>query len=99
VSGTVRCPNCGHVQFAIELPVAQSVQARDASSPDAPLLLRVSEAARIGLPATLSDRRPARLAGVASHLEHAFDQLSGFCYTTRKAKFGRLICRIAEQRG
>jgi len=37
MSGSVRCPNCGHVLFAIELPVASSVQAGDVSPPDAPL--------------------------------------------------------------
>jgi hypothetical protein len=47
MSGSVHCPQCGHVLFAIELPVAQSLQARDASQPDAPLLLRVAEAAQL----------------------------------------------------
>jgi len=32
--------------FAIELPTASAVQARDVSPPDAPLLLRVAQAAR-----------------------------------------------------
>jgi hypothetical protein len=47
MSGSVRCPQCGHLLFAIELPIAPSVQARDVSPPDAPLLLRVAEAARL----------------------------------------------------
>jgi hypothetical protein len=47
MSGSIRCPHCGHVLFAIDLPVASSVQARDVSPPDAPLLLRVVEAARL----------------------------------------------------
>jgi len=33
--------------FAIELPVTPAVQARDVSQPDAPLLVRVSEAAKL----------------------------------------------------
>ena len=47
MSGTVRCPHCGHVLFAIELPIASTAQSRDVSPPDAPLLLRVAEAARL----------------------------------------------------
>ena len=35
------------VVFAIELPVTPAVQARDVSQPDAPLLVRVSEAAKL----------------------------------------------------
>jgi len=33
--------------FAIELPITSAVQARDASPPDAPLLLRVVDAAKL----------------------------------------------------
>jgi hypothetical protein len=47
MSGSVRCPHCGHVLFAIELPISPPVQARDVSPPDALLLLRVPEAARL----------------------------------------------------
>jgi len=47
ISGSDRCPNCGHVLFSIDLPIATAVQARDVSPPDAPLLLRVAEAARL----------------------------------------------------
>jgi excisionase family DNA binding protein len=47
MSGTVSCPKCGHVLFAIELPIASAVKTRDVSQPDAPLLLRVPEAARL----------------------------------------------------
>ncbi|TMB82715.1 MAG: hypothetical protein E6J39_08125 [Chloroflexi bacterium] len=46
MSGSVSCPRCGPVVFAIELPTASAVQARDVSPPDAPLLLRVAQAAR-----------------------------------------------------
>jgi hypothetical protein len=45
--GSVICPQCRHVLFAIELPIASHVQASDSSQPDAPLLLRVAEAARL----------------------------------------------------
>ena len=45
--GSIRCPQCGHVLFAIELPVASSVQAGNVGPPEAPLLLRVAEAARL----------------------------------------------------
>ena len=47
MSGSVSCPQCGHVLFAIELQITQSVQARTASPPDASLVLRVAEAARL----------------------------------------------------
>ena len=47
MSGSVRCPECGHVLFAIELAVAPTVPARELNQPDAPLLLRVSEAAKL----------------------------------------------------
>jgi hypothetical protein len=42
MSGSVRCPQCGHVLFAIELPVALAVQAWDA---EASLLVRVRQSA------------------------------------------------------
>jgi hypothetical protein len=45
--GSVRCPHCGHVLFAIELPLTSAVQASDVRQPDAPLLLGVPEAARL----------------------------------------------------
>ena len=61
MSGSVNCPQCGHVLFTIELPVAPGVQVRDVSQPDAPLLLRVSEAARL-----LSVSRSAMYELVAS---------------------------------
>ncbi len=41
MSGTVNCPQCGHVLFAIDLPIASAVPARTVSQPDAPLLLRL----------------------------------------------------------
>jgi excisionase family DNA binding protein len=44
---TIRCPLCGHVLFALELPITSSVPARDVSPPDASLLLLVGEAARL----------------------------------------------------
>jgi hypothetical protein len=47
MSGTVNCPHCGHVLFATELPIGSSVHASDVSQPDAPLLLRVAEAAKL----------------------------------------------------
>jgi excisionase family DNA binding protein len=47
MSGTLRCPQCGHVLFAIEMPVSSPVPPMDVSPPDAPLLLRVSEAAKL----------------------------------------------------
>lgn len=47
MSGSVRCPRCGHVLFALEVPITSAVQSRDLSPPDAPLLLRVSEAAKL----------------------------------------------------
>jgi hypothetical protein len=47
MSGSVCCPSCGHALFSIDLPVGSPVQARDVSPPDAPLLLRVAEAARL----------------------------------------------------
>jgi hypothetical protein len=49
MSALVRCPQCDHVLFAIELPITPAVQPRDVSSPDAPLLrlLRVAEAAKL----------------------------------------------------
>jgi hypothetical protein len=61
MSGTVSCPPCGHVLFAIELPIALPVQARDVSPPDAPLLLRVAEkAGRRIRPSRRSASRRAR---------------------------------------
>jgi hypothetical protein len=47
MSGSVHCAHCGHVLFAIKLPIAAVEQARDGSPPDAPLLLRVAEAAQL----------------------------------------------------
>lgn len=43
MSGSGRCPSCGDVLVAIELPVTHSVPVRDVSPPDAPLLSRVPE--------------------------------------------------------
>jgi hypothetical protein len=48
----------GHILFAIELPVASVVQARDVQPPNAPLLVRVAEAAR-GLGVSRSENVPA----------------------------------------
>lgn len=31
--GSVNCPHCGHVLFAIELPIGSSVHAHDPSPP------------------------------------------------------------------
>ena len=45
--GSVNCPQCDHVLFVIDPPLASSVQASAVSQPDAPLLLRVAEAARL----------------------------------------------------
>lgn len=47
MSGSISCPECGHVLFTIELPITPTVQPRDVRPPDAPLLLRVAEAARL----------------------------------------------------
>jgi hypothetical protein len=47
MSGTVNCPRCGHLLFAIELPIASSVQTRDVRQPEPPLLMRVAEAGRL----------------------------------------------------
>jgi hypothetical protein len=47
MSGSIRCPQCGHVLFAIELPIGSSVQASDVSQPQVPLLLGVVEAAKL----------------------------------------------------
>jgi excisionase family DNA binding protein len=47
MSGSVRCPQCGHLLFAIELPIGSGVQAREVSQPQAPLLLRAGEAAQL----------------------------------------------------
>jgi len=47
MSGSSGCPQCGHVLIAIEVPVASSVQGRDVSPPDAPLLLLVGEASQL----------------------------------------------------
>jgi excisionase family DNA binding protein len=59
MSGSISCPHCGHVLFAIE--IAPSVQARDVNLPEAPLLLRVGEAAQ-----TLNVSRSAMYQLVAS---------------------------------
>jgi Magnesium chelatase, subunit ChlI len=34
MSGSVRCPQCGQVLFAIDLPVGSTVQDREVSQPD-----------------------------------------------------------------
>jgi len=47
MSGSVLCPHCGHALFTIDLAIALPAQSRDVSPPDAPLLLRVSEAAQL----------------------------------------------------
>jgi len=62
MSGSVNCPQCGHVLFAIELPIASAVQTREVSQPEAPLLLRVAEAARL-LGVSLSSARTGAAAG------------------------------------
>ena len=43
--GSIRCPQCGHVLFAIDAPIAPS--ASPPPSPEVPLLLRMTEAARL----------------------------------------------------
>ena len=46
MSGSVRCPQCGHVLFAIDASLGASASMGPAP-PDAPLLLRIPEAARL----------------------------------------------------
>jgi len=43
----LRCPSCSHILLTIDLPQARAVAPPAGRQPDEPLLLRISEAARL----------------------------------------------------
>ena len=44
---TIRCPNCGHALATFDLPAVAAVVASPYGSTDVPILLRVTDAARL----------------------------------------------------
>lgn len=44
---SIRCPSCGHVLLTVDLPAAQALTTSRDPNPEAPVLIRVAEAARL----------------------------------------------------
>lgn len=47
MSSAIRCPNCGHHLATLDLPAPALAAPPQVASSDAPILLRVAEAARL----------------------------------------------------